>query len=260
MPYPFAHPAAVLPLIGPMGRRAVPSALVIGSIVPDLWYFVPLATREASHSAAGLPLFCLPVGVLLYVVFHVLLKQPLVALLPARIAPLAAQRLPPHPWHAVLACLLIGSVTHHAWDSFTHEEGFVVEALPALRVQLFALGAYPFHVFQVLQHASTLLGTAFVCWWTWRAYNRLPPAAADTALFPVRTRFWIIAALVAASAGWALAEAPLPVLSDLVELRRALRSAGVAGAEALGVGVLAYCALMTWLRGRSRAPRSPAGR
>ena len=260
MPYPFAHPAAVLPLIGPMGRSAVPSALVIGSIVPDLWYFVPFATRDASHSLAGLFFFCLPVGLIAYLTFHLILKQPLVALLPPRLAPFAERRLPPHAWHAVLLCLLIGSVTHHAWDSFTHEEGFIVEAFPALQVQLFALGTYPFHVFQVVQHASTLFGTAFVCWWAWRAFRKLPSPSSHPATFPVTTKVAIIGGLIAISAAWALAEASLSAVSDVVGLRRELRSAGLAGAEALGVAVLAYCALMTWLRGRSRAPRSPAGR
>jgi Domain of unknown function (DUF4184) len=62
VPYPFAHPAAVLLLARPMGRFAVPSALVIGSVIPDLWYFLPFVGREASHSPAGLFWFCLPAG------------------------------------------------------------------------------------------------------------------------------------------------------------------------------------------------------
>ena len=35
MPFTFAHPAAVVPLLRPLGRYGVLSALVIGSIVPD---------------------------------------------------------------------------------------------------------------------------------------------------------------------------------------------------------------------------------
>ena len=77
MPYPFAHPAAVLPLARPMGRFAVPSALAIGSVVPDLWYFVPFADRADSHSLAALFWFCLPAGLAAYALFHLLLKQPL---------------------------------------------------------------------------------------------------------------------------------------------------------------------------------------
>lgn len=263
MPYPIAHPAAVLPLLGPMGRWAVPSALVIGSIVPDLWYFVPVPAREVSHSAAGLVLFCLPVGLLLYVVFHLLLKQPLTALLPhsaaGRLAPFTAQRLPARPWLAVLLCLLVGSATHLAWDAFTHEEGAIVQAFPALQAQLFAIGAYPVRVFQLLQHASTLLGTAFVGGWVWQRLRRLPPGNCAFGI-PSTTRGVIVGALLAASAGWAAAEATLPGSLEPIALRGAVRSAGLAAAEALGIGVLAYCVLMTWLLGRSRAPRLPAGR
>jgi len=263
MPYPFAHPAAVLPLIGPMGRSAVPSALVIGSIVPDLWYFVPALARDVSHSAAGLVLFCLPTGLLLYVVFHVLLKQPLTALLPrsaaGRLAPFAAQRLPARPWLAVLLCLLVGAATHLAWDAFTHEEGAIVQAFPALQGQLFAIGGYPVRVFQLLQHASTLLGTAFVAGWVGQRLRRLPPGDYPFGM-PSTTRGFIVGALLAVAAGWAAAEAALPGSLEPIALRGALRSAGLAAAEALGVGVLAYGALMTWLLGRSRAPRLPDDR
>lgn len=259
MPYPIAHPAAVLPLLAPMGRRAVPSALVIGSIVPDLWYFVPFVARDASHSAAGLLWFCIPIGLVAYLLFHLLLKQPLVALLPARLAPFALERIPQRPWAAVLLCLLVGAATHVAWDSFTHEEGWIVQAFPALQVQLFAVGAYPVRLYQLLQHASTLAGSAFVAWWCWRAYKRLPRAA-GTGVFSLAARSSIIAALAAVSAGWAAMEATLPGSLEPVALRGAVRAAGLAGAQALGVGLLAYCLATTWLLGRSRAPRSPGGR
>jgi hypothetical protein len=259
MPYPIAHPAAVLPLLGPMGRWAVPSALVIGSIVPDLWYVVPLASRDASHSALGLFFFCLPVGLVGYLVFHALLKQPLIALLAPRLAPLGARGIPARPWAAVLLGLLGGAATHLAWDSFTHEEGWIVQAFPALQLQLFAIGAYPVRFYQLLQHASTLAGSAFVLWWAWRAYKRLPPTA-SAEVFSVAARSSIIAALAALAAGWAAMEATLPGSLDPIALRGAVRAAGLAAAQALGVGLLAYCLAMTWLLGRSRAPRLPGGR
>ena len=59
MPYPFAHPAAVLPLARLLGRAGSPSALAIGSMIPDAWYFVPGLVRADSHGAAGLLWFCL---------------------------------------------------------------------------------------------------------------------------------------------------------------------------------------------------------
>lgn len=97
MPYPFAHPAAVLPLARPMGRFAVPSALAIGSVLPDLWYIVPLVDRADSHSLAALFWFCLPAGLLSYVLFHRLLKQPLIALLSTRLGRFACAGLPAAP-------------------------------------------------------------------------------------------------------------------------------------------------------------------
>lgn len=264
MPYPIAHPAAVLPLVRPLGRYAVLPALVIGSIVPDLWYFVPLATRELSHSPEGLFVFSVPLGLILYWLFHVLLKEPLIALLPAaaaaRLAPLAAPGLPAHRWRTVVLCLLAGAVTHLAWDSFTHEEGVIVEKFPAFEAQIFAIGSYPVRVYQLLQHASTLLGSAFVCWRAWRAFKRLPAGKAEVEVFSVKTRLLIIAALAAVSAAWAELDAVLPQTLDPLSLRGVLRSVGLDAAQALVVGVLAYCAATTWLLGRSRASRSPAGR
>ncbi len=264
MPYPIAHPAAVLPLARPLGRYAVLPALVIGSIVPDLWYFVPLATRDLSHSVEGLFVFSLPLGLTLYWLFHALLKAPLVALLPAaaaaRLAPLAVPGLPARPWRAVLLGLLLGAVTHLAWDSFTHEEGLIVQRFPALQGQLFAIGGYPLRVYQLLQHGSTLLGTAFVAWWAWRAYRVLPPDRNTFVVLRGKTKVFVVSALTALAAGWAGLDALLPDALDPASVRGVLRSAGLDAAQALAVGVLAYCVATTWLLGRSRGTRSPAGR
>jgi len=133
MPYPFAHPAAVLPLIRPMGRFGVPSALVIGSMVPDAWYLVPGLERADSHSAAGLLSFCLPVGLLVYIAFQLFRGR----------SPSAA------PWHAVVVSLLVGALTHLGWDGVAH--------------------SYSWNGIHVLQHGSSVLGAAFVVWWCYRS-------------------------------------------------------------------------------------------
>lgn len=73
MPLTFAHPAAALPLLRPLGRYGSLSALVIGSIAPDLAFIVPIgASREQTHGLAALLTFSLPAGLLAYVLFHVL--------------------------------------------------------------------------------------------------------------------------------------------------------------------------------------------
>ena len=231
MPYPFAHPAAVLPLVRPMGRFAAPSALVIGSIVPDLWYFAPSVDRVASHSVAGLFWFCLPLGVASYVFFHLLLKQPLIALLSSRLAAFTSPALPPAPWYAVLVSVWVGALTHVAWDDLTH------------------LAEYP-NSYNFPQHISTALGSAILVWWVWRKLHRAPSGPPDARLSP-RARTLTIAALATAAvcAAW-LAASELPAAPDIAALRQALRSAASAAAIGLGLALFVYCAI--WQLGKKR--------
>ena len=219
MPYPFAHPAAVLPLARLMGRCAVPSALAIGSITPDLWYFVPFAERSDSHSMIGLALFCVPVGLLVYALYHLLLKQPLIALLSPRLGAFTPARLPHASWLAVLVSLVAGALTHLGWDDLTHSYDEV------------------FPRFNWLQHGSTLLGSAVLLWWGLRKLREAPPAAQVLSL---RMRACTIAGLLGTAAIAAFHAAQLPS-NDLVALRHFARSTGFAAVEALGVALFIYC-------------------
>jgi Domain of unknown function (DUF4184) len=234
MPYPFAHPAAVLPLFRPLARYSVPSALVIGSVVPDLWYFVPHMIRAESHSLAGVLWFCLPVGVLIYIVYHIIAKEPLAALLPQVLAArfgVQDASVPAASWLAVIFSVVLGSLSHLGWDALTH--------------------AYAGDGVNVLQHASTLLGSAFIVWWCWRELRDAPPKRLGPRL-TFAARAGVLAAIMATSAlaAWcALAAAPhLP-------LRQALRTAGAAGFEGLVAAVVAYCLL--WRLARRATPRAP---
>jgi hypothetical protein len=213
MPYPFAHPAAVIPL----ARLGVPSALVIGSIVPDLWYFIPLVERAQSHSLAGLVLFCLPLGLALYLLFHLLLKQPLIELLSPRLAAFACPGLPPARWRAVLLSLLAGALTHLAWDALAHANDHV-----------------PGHNWA--QHASTLLGSAVIAAWLWPRLRRAP--ARSSALAPAQ-RVAVFAMLAGAAALAVTLSAAWPGL-ELAELKRFLRTGAVAAAQASGLAIITY--------------------
>lgn len=184
MPYPFAHPAAVLPLMRPMGRLGVPAALVIGSMVPDAWYLVPGMVRADSHSFTGLFWFCLPAGVLAYVGYYRIVKN---------------STIPAFPPIAVACSILVGALTHFAWDALTH--------------------SYAYEGVYVLQHASSVLGAAFIVWW---CSGSLRLAAG-------------LAALLAATGAALFAAAP-----DIVALRAALREAGVALAWVAGLACVAW--------------------
>jgi hypothetical protein len=221
MPYPFAHPAAVLPLLGPMGRFAVPSALAIGSIAPDLWHFVPFLGRHETHTFAALGWFCLPAGLIVYALFHLVLKQPLIALLSPRLGAFTPAAVPEVPLRAVVISLLAGALTHLVWDGLTHSDDGAIEG-----------HNWP-------QHASTLAGSVVLAWWTWRKLRQVPPA--PSVLSP-RARACILLALLGAAALAASSSADLPA-ADLLALRHFLRTGGFAAVQALSVALLVYCLL-----------------
>ncbi len=181
MPFTLAHPVAAIPLLRPLGRFGVLSALVLGSCMPDMPYFLALPVeRDASHSLAGLLWFCLPLGLLCYLLFHKLLKGPLLALLPGRVLRRLAPQvavctvLPQARWLAVAVSLLCGAATHDAWDAFTHGDGWGVVRLAFLQRPWLGLPGYTAYGYSFAQHGSSLLGMAALAWGCARWLRRQP--------------------------------------------------------------------------------------
>jgi hypothetical protein len=191
-PFTLAHPAAVLPLARLSRRPGVLSALIIGSIAPDLAYVLPLAmAHRTTHTLVAIAWFCLPVGLFVHWVFHRVVKEEAVSLLP----PALGRRVPPthrrlgwQPADVLVraAAIGLGALTHVAWDAFTHRDGPIVTTLPLLQTLLFERGNYPAHAHSILQHGSTVLGLTCVAWSLGRWMARTPAASASTR--PVMSR------------------------------------------------------------------------
>ncbi|HEX7219683.1 MAG TPA: DUF4184 family protein [Burkholderiales bacterium] len=224
MPYPFAHPAAVLPLARPLGRFAVPSALAIGSIAPDLWHFVPLVDRAHSHGAEALLWFCLPVGLAAYLLFHLVLKAPLIALVWPRLGVFTTAGLPSRSWLAVVTSIVAGAATHLIWDALTHSNDLT---LPGPNWA---------------QHASTIAGTVILAGWGWRKLRAAPKAPPGTGL-PVFFRACVALATLGAMTIAALWSADSWLAFDLPALRHLFRTAGLGALDGLALALLVYCAL-----------------
>lgn len=161
MPFTVAHPAAILPL----RKRLIFSALVVGSISPDLHYFVGLGSdSRPSHTLPGAFYICLPSALAILWLFHRVLKLPLISLAPAwhqeRLARFAT------PFHfgpgkrfaLILTSLLAGIFSHILWDSFTHGYGFTVRHLAILRTTPLLEYGSARTVYNLLQHLSTVVG------------------------------------------------------------------------------------------------------
>ncbi len=156
MPNPIAHPAASIPF-----TRAglVFSALVIGSVSPDFGYLIPLPTPFFMYTAPGLILFDVPVGFVLLWLFHALAKWPLLSALPESLQrrmfkPAQGFSFGPlKHFGLILLSLLVGSLTHVIWDSFTHDYGWMVQQFALLSIPI---GGTP--LYAILQNLGTLLG------------------------------------------------------------------------------------------------------
>lgn len=177
MPFTVSHAAAVLPLQR-FGKRTLPlSALMVGSMAPDFGYFFwHEASRQLTHSFLSVVLFSLPMGLLVWVFYVLVLEKATITLLPDR-------------WHTRFArtpaitlslavraavAIMLGAVTHIIWDAFTHRATFATDAFPAL------LGSTPgfswLPIYHLLHGISSVVGLVILSVWA-RRLHRQPAKA-----------------------------------------------------------------------------------
>jgi Domain of unknown function (DUF4184) len=170
MPLTLAHPAAVLPLIRLRVLDALP--LIVGSITPDIGYYLPHQIRlylpdpQGAHSFVGSFIFCLPVALVLLALllaFQIPLLEPLpnghrqfVASLIERFRSRKSYLV------AAVPSVLIGVWSHIVWDSFTHRNRWAVQHFALLRetLELPLIGSL--ELFRALQYISSLIGLVVV--------------------------------------------------------------------------------------------------
>jgi hypothetical protein len=191
------------------------SALVVGSLAPDFRYFLnPTPHGHFGHSLNGVFFFCLPMGLAVLWIFQRGMKLPLISLAPERHQQRLARLAVPFRWgpalrFALILCsLLVGAISHLAWDAFTHDRGFVVRNFPDLRSP--ALQEFGTHrpLYNVLQHGSSLLGMAALAFWYWRWFKRTPPQPVPPHLqLDARLKGWITASIVILAGGVSFAHA-----------------------------------------------------
>lgn len=194
MPFTFSHPAIILPFAKIRSAYVSMSCLVVGSMTPDFQYFLQMKLKgRIMHTWHGAFLVGLPVAIFLVLVFHLVVKRPLINNLPAyfqnRLRDLhdvdflkAFQK----NFFAYLICLQIGVLSHVFWDSFTHANTYFVEHMEFLswKVEHEVFPDKP--LFRYFQHISTLVGAIVIVW-----YFHLLPKRADV-LRPVSYGYWVV--------------------------------------------------------------------
>lgn len=265
MPFTVTHAVAVPLLRKLLGRFGVVSALVIGSAVPDLPCFLPLhVSRAVSHSELGLLYYAIPLELACYVLFHTVLRAPLIELLrdaiQLRIALEASgNSLPRARWEAVVASFALGAASHLLWDAFTHGGTYVVRAWPVLERSLFELGGSRVYVYSLLQHMSTLSGIVVLLLWLRRWMRRSPILAAKVPGVSGGRRVAVLLVamgVMLASIAHAIHLIPAHVRETASPLGL-LANAEIDGLRGFGVAIVVYAALWQIVRtsGAEGAPR-----
>ncbi len=186
-----------------MRRGLVPLApFTIGAMAPDfeyLWRLEPYAL--VSHSARGLLVFCLPVGILVLLAWETFLGPAAREMVGLRGRGRPLRRTATGMLGAFVA-LALGSISHVTWDAFTHRDTIGPRLVPALRQSAFSLAGHGIPWYNVLQVASSLVGGVIVLAWLWRVVEREGEGRASLFSAP-RVRGWlVIAAAALAMAAW----------------------------------------------------------
>jgi hypothetical protein len=209
MPFTAAHPALVLPIL--RWRNLSATGLVVGSLSPDFEYFLKMSVLSRySHMFWGLFYFDLPVTLCLAIIFHVVVKRPLIDNLPAwiseRFDTLYALDfvgyLRSH-FASFMVSALIGAASHIIWDSFTHAHGFVVQRFPFFVTTIIPYDGARYPLYYALQHFSTGIGLVCLMWYLWRiprtVFHRQP---ATWSFWPLLVLVAIVLLVLRFSGGW----------------------------------------------------------
>nr|WP_246324139.1 DUF4184 family protein [Petropleomorpha daqingensis] len=179
------------------------SALVIGSMAPDLPFYLPLPQWYPTHTWLAGVTTDLLLGLLAWALWHGLLAEPASATAPAAlrgrlaggVAPGLAVRIASVRQVVLLVvALVLGTATHLAWDAFTHARRWGAEHLSVLAESWGPLPGYRW-----LQYASSVVGLAVLLVWFVRWWRRTP--AVPTRAEPAARWVWPLLAVLAVGAG-----------------------------------------------------------
>lgn len=253
MPFTISHVVAVLPLTTPrLARWFPPSALVIGSMVPDVPLLAPyLGSYAWSHDLLIGPItYDLVVGLAVFALWTYALRRPLTDLAPpglrTRLSPERAVR--GRVWLRAGLSIVIGAYTHVLWDSFTHANRWGVRQIPALS-QLWG----PLPGFKWLQYACGIGGLIVLGWWLVRWWRRTPPHPVPPSRSPVPFRRFALVVVPLCVVGIALLAGIVQVAAGQPFGGLFLITVGRSAWAALALLLLASC-LFWWSSTSRRRP------
>ncbi|QIM69477.1 DUF4184 family protein [Basfia succiniciproducens] len=170
MPFTFAHPVTVLYF--PRNSRYFHfPALVLGTMSPDFMYMLHWKTDVGGHTLFGSEWVNLPLCLLFYAVYRLILATPIKQHLPA----FCGSNVPQATFKNPLAWLIvflysawIGMATHIALDELTHDGGYFVQLFPILQTKII------FHIYDWLQYGIGAVGLISIILYQRRMAGKYP--------------------------------------------------------------------------------------
>ncbi len=206
MPFTLSHPAIILPVKKLLGRSVSLTGLIAGAMSPDLIFFLTGTTdfRGISHSWSGLFIFCLPAGILFALAFHWLFKQHFIFNMPSpldlKLSGLARSLFSPkdlQAWIVLFYSVLIGTLSHFFWDSWTHPEGELSRMLPFL-LETWRVFGRDISITSFVHRTSTAIGGIVMISMIWKGWFLPSPVIKEPIRRPAqKIRFWFGGAVIA---------------------------------------------------------------
>jgi hypothetical protein len=145
-------------------------------MTPDVPFYLPWHVGWRTHLVSSVLTTDLAMGAVVWVVWHGLLAEPVVAAAPDRLRTRLSgvqlgllHRL--RSLHWALVAIVLGTLTHLGWDEFTHPDRQAVRRIGFLHDQW-----GPQHGYSWLQQISTVVGGMVMLAWTRRWWRRTAPA------------------------------------------------------------------------------------
>jgi len=158
MPYTASHAIIAYP-VSKLTKGKLPlAAVAVGSVSPDFPYLVALTpTHAPGHSILGVLLYCIVPSMIILYAWYRWIEGPTLNFwrLPQR----ASSSDPP----AILLIglgILIGALSHVAWDATSHSYGYLVNDNAFWNAEFLSLPAYKWN-----QYGSGVIGLLLLSLW-----------------------------------------------------------------------------------------------
>jgi hypothetical protein len=179
VPSPFlSHQAVVLPLKLWRPRWFDGTALVVGSMAPDLSYFLTPGFRIPAHSFVAVLYFNVPLTLALLPIVRYLLAPDLARWGPSAFRAFALLDHPEPSWWVRTTSAAIGACSHIFWDGLTLPEQSFVGRFSVFRDPSFEFDPQKRAWFRLLHDGSSALGAAVAAFFFVRLASKLGAAAA----------------------------------------------------------------------------------